>query len=597
VVDLIDIRGAESRLTDGARMGEEAPLVFDPVEAYHSLRHERELALDIETGGLNPWRDPVAVVSLHGRETGIMSVLHVRGEVPPPIVELLSKSGTVVTGHNINTFDLPFLHVAGCKVMNLRPRDTLVQELCCIQAARRDTRVNLFTSTKRRIGVELKKDIDHRTWMQPTLTPEQLAYAAGDVRHMFRLSDAQWEEVRGTDRARAIETEHMLAPALIRMTLNGLPFSERAWRLYYEAQYTARDKAEDDLVQAFGPINLRSASQVKRALADYGVVVKDTKHDTLVEISEMGGDSGRVVDVLLNFKKPDQRLKMYSPEWVKRYVTGGMVHPRVWQVGTDTGRMSNSDPNLQQVAKDDARKMFEAWEGWKIVSADYSQIEVFTAAYYARDAAMFEALSSADTHTTVASMIFGCPPGDVTPAMRKLAKAATFTLLFGGGAGRLYDYARHNGSSIDEAQARSIVAAFFNKFQGLKEMRSKAYHRAANSRSVPIDLPTGLRRVLAGPTLSGPTILNTLVQGTAAAGLKYALIEAHRRGLTKYIGATVHDEIVSHVPDAEVDDFRNEIEECMLQGMATVLPGVPIKVGLEHDQTWGGGLLLRREAA
>ena len=572
------------------------PLCFDPVEAYHTHLGDPDLYVDIETGGLNPWRDPVAVVSIYGPRSGVCSILHVRGSIPLPIIELLSRPGVTHTKHNGTAFDDLFLATNGVDVFKPRLRDTLISELVAIKAARRDTRVSLQSSVKRRTGVQLNKSIDHRTWMQPTLTEEQLSYAGGDVLHLPALYAEQRASVKGTKQDRAMNIEEALIPAVIRTTLNGLPFSSRAHALYTSRLAVERDEAEDALVQAFGPINLRSAKQVKEALAEYGVVVRDTAHDTLVEISEMGGRAGEVVDLILNFKEPDQRLKMYSEEWVGKHVVDDWIHPRIWQCGTDTGRMSNSDPNLQQVPKDAARKIVEAPEGYCILSADYSQIEIRVAAYYARDSAMVEALNAEDLHTAVAAMIFGKLAEEISPDERKLAKAAVFTLLFGGGAGRLYDYARHNGSAITEQGARLLVKQFFLRFPGLAAMRSKAYARAESHSPLPLDLPTGLRRTLVGETLKGTTILNTMVQGAAAAGLKYAVIEAHKAGLTKYTGAFVHDEIVACVPIKEVREYAHELRECMIRGMWWVLPeecpGLKLRVGLAVNQTWGGSRLL-----
>jgi len=575
--------------------GQQIPLVFDPVEAYHSHLEDPELYVDIETGGLNPWKHPIAVISIYGPRSGVCSIIHTRGDVPDCLVELLSRQNVIQTKHNGTAFDDLFLANAGIDVFKPKLRDTLISELVSIRTARRDTRVSLESSVKRRTGTQLNKSIDHRTWMQPTLTEEQLAYAGGDVVHLPALYAEQRSVVAGTPQADAMDLEELLIPAVLRTTLNGLPFSLRAHGLYTSELAVKRDEAEDSLVQAFGPLNLRSAKQVKEALAEYGVVVSDTTHDTLVEISEMGGRPGEVVDLILDFKKPDQRLKMYSEEWVAKYVTSERVHPRVWQVGADTGRMTNSDPSLQQIPKDDARRIFEAPEGWCILSADYSQIEIRVAAYFARDAAMFEALRAEDLHTAVASMIFGLPVELISSAQRKLAKAAVFTLLFGGGAGRLYDYARHNGSVITETEARGIVKRFFEKFAGLSTMRAKAFARAQAGRSVPLDLPTGLRRTLSGQTLRGTVILNTLVQGTAAAGFKFALLEAAKRGLDKYMGGFVHDEFVSCVPITEVEEYAGELEECMERGMMRALPletpGLEVKVGLSAHRTWGGARL------
>lgn len=591
----------------------EVRLVFDPAEAFPLLRQEPELFVDIETSGLSPWQDRIALVQIYGPNAGIILLHHNRGgKLHQAVIDLLSNPDITITGHNLVGFDALFLHNAGVDILKPKLRDTLIQELCAVKTDRRDVRVSLEATVKRRTGVQLDKSIDHRTWMQPTLTPAQLAYATGDVRFLPMLSQEQQEAVKGSGQERAMQFELSLMPTIIRMVLNGLPFNTVAYGQYIDDLTAKRDEALGRLHEAFGPINLRSSQQVKAALAKYGVVLNSTAHDKLVEVSEMGGHAGAVVDLLLDHRMFDQRVKMYSAEWLDKYVTDGWVHPRIWQCAADTSRMTNSEPNLQQVPKDDpsktamrvvraladqvdhgwylmsARKLFAAPPGYKIVSADYSQIEVRVAAYWARDTALIAALEAEDLHRAVASGIFGKPPEQITPDERKLAKASTFTLLFGGGSTRLYDYARHNGSSIDEVTARRVVEKFFSRFKGLATMRWKAFARANSGMAVPIDLPNGWRRVLVGANLTGTRILNTLVQGTAAVGLKHGLLVCQERGLDKYLGATVHDENVACVPENEAEEYAKELEEAMVVGMQRVIPGIPVKVEVTTADTWGG---------
>lgn len=582
----VNLKESNSRMLPPMKGVPAQEMIFDPVEAYNRFKNAPELYVDIETSGLNPWRDKIAVIAINEPNvSNTVAVLHTRGKVPPCIIELLSQPRTLV-GHNVIGFDALFLHVAGVDVFTPTWVDTLVTELTAVKSGRRDVRVNLASSVKRRTGVVLDKSIDHSTWMQPTLTEEQLAYAAGDVRMLPRLLEEQRKEVFGTDQARAMEFELKLLPAVLRMVINGLPFDLEEYTTYIEKQITVRDAKKRELIEIFGNINFRSPIQLKRALEQKGLSLASTAHDILVNVANMGGEQGRMVQVLLDYRGPDQRIKMYDSEWIAQYVTDGRVHPRIWQCATDTGRMSNSDPNLQQIPKDEARKMFKAPPGWQIVSSDYSQIEVRVAAYYARDQAMLEALEQEDLHSAVAAQMFNKPIEEVTKEERSLSKAATFTLLFGGGARRLFEYAKANGSPMSMELAKWIVDQFFTRFTGLAIMRQKAFEKAGRGGPVTMALPTGLKRVLIGKTLAGTVILNTLVQGTAAAGLKCGLMEAHKRGLTEYIGASVHDEFVGCVPAGMAKDFADELEECMRLGMAQVVPGTPVRIGTAINQSW-----------
>jgi DNA polymerase-1 len=223
--------------------------------------------------------------------------------------------------------------------------------------------------------------------------------------------------------------------------------------------------------------------------------------------------------------------------------------------------------------------------GYKIVSADYSQIEVRIAAFYANDEVLVQALEKEDVHTAIAAEVFGVPENSVTKEQRKHAKALTFTLLFGGGAGTLYQHSRMTGGSISEADARTMSSKFFGRFDGLRKMRDKAYKMADKDGPAIIRLPNGTRRILVGYNKRHTTILNSLVQGSAAVGLKYGLLEAHKQGLSKWIGGTVHDEIIAAVPNKEAKTFAKELEQAMVTGMQNVID-TTVRVESKIGSVW-----------
>jgi DNA polymerase I-like protein with 3'-5' exonuclease and polymerase domains len=117
-------------------------------------------------------------------------------------------------------------------------------------------------------------------------------------------------------------------------------------------------------------------------------------------------------------------------------------------------------------------------------------------------------------------------------------------------------------------------------------MRQQAF-RMADSGVVKLVFPAGLRRVMVGPEVTPTRILNNVVQGTAAAGMKYAMVELYDRGLVHgYLGSTVHDELVACVPVDEADTYSHELRECMLVGMARAISGIPTRVSLKVGSHW-----------
>jgi DNA polymerase-1 len=218
--------------------------------------------------------------------------------------------------------------------------------------------------------------------------------------------------------------------------------------------------------------------------------------------------------------------------------------------------------------------------------ADFSQIEVRIAAELAHDSQLIADLESSDVHRAVASSVYGLPVDDISTHQRRRAKALTFALLFDGTASTLYKHAKVSGGDMSFSEAIGMERTFFTTYQGLAKMRSKAQYMAQNQRVVIVRLPNGLRRVLFGQTKRASTILNTMIQGTAAVGLKKSIIEADKRGLVeRYLGAPIHDELVSIVPDNEAIEYSKELSDAMVFGMHEVMNGT-VRVEAKVNDFW-----------
>ena len=459
--------------------------------------------------------------------------------------------------------------------------------------------------------------------MAEKLTPGQIAYCAGDIRYLPALRLKQLQEIAGGDpRAKAMELEQALLPTVAKMVLNGLPVDEDAWRQYRGEQATKYGEAQNMLRQHFGDINYNSHAQALKAFQSMGAPITDTKKETitiLAESADVEVRDARIVEVeslraqgkftseeadketekarreftigemakaFLTLRGSSKRLSMYSPEWWAANVFEGKVHARFWQMGTETGRLSSSDPNLQNQAND-ARFIYKAPPGYVYVSSDYSQIEVRLMAAWANDPALLAVLESGDVHANVAAQVFQIAVESVQPRQRKLAKAMVFCLLYGGGYNALYRYARMSGSHITIEEAKALVTRFFRTFQGLAARKNWAQTVAANNRAFTITMPHGLQRVLVDKSMAATIILNTTIQGAAASGMKYAMLYCGERGLEDYIGATVHDELVACVPEKMAKVFAKELELCMIDGMARVTD-TPVKVETKISKSWGG---------
>ena len=280
----------------------------------------------------------------------------------------------------------------------------------------------------------------------------------------------------------------------------------------------------------------------------------------------------------------------------------GRIHTTFNQTVTATGRLSSSDPNLQNIPIRTAegqqiRAAFLPREpGWRFVAADYSQIELRILAHLSGDAAMREAFASGtDIHTRTAAAVFGIEHGAVNSEMRRAAKAVNFGILYGQSA-----FGLAKALSIPQAEAAAFIAAYLHTFAGAAEFMDDLLDRCRRDGHVTTML--GRRRTIAGVrdrpgrrnaagvlTLALPerTAINTVVQGSAADLIKLAMLRVSRRLSAEKRAAAlvlqIHDELVLECPAAET----SAVHELVLDEMRSALPlDVPLEVSVHEGATW-----------
>lgn len=569
-------------------------------EIITTLDHESGyMALDLETSGLSFNRDRIAVIALYGPDTNTAGIIHLRGAYPQPeLMEWLGNPARKFITHNGTQFDIPYLQRYGLAYRQPTWFDTLIGEQTVLTSDRKDVKVNLKDTLKRRLSVEVPKDVDHATWMQPALDAQQMRYLADDIYYLPRLREAQLARAAEQDGKRphpdlpcvsdAMAFEQRLAPIVSGMIMRGIPLDVGALIEYYERQTAETPELASWLKAELGIQNIGHSPSVVDAMARvYGVHLRDSRADTLKLLADSEGPAGECARKLLAYRHGAKRGSMYGQDFLQKYVHEGRVYGGFWQLGTNTGRFSSSNPNLQQLPRD-MRHVFGDPTGTElVVAADYSAIEVRCAADLYRDTELLKALEAADIHRATASSIFGIPEEEVTKEQRRQAKAGNFNLLFGGGVATLYHKARADGSTVTKEEMQRFADRYLARFQGVAKAREKAYYLADLQRPTPIIFPTGLRRVLVpGKDLKGTTLLNNKVQGMAAAGLKHALLLMDECGISQYLSAVVHDEIVTTPPASIADEVGRELERCMLEGMAMVTDA-PIAVDMKGGATWG----------
>ncbi len=282
-----------------------------------------------------------------------------------------------------------------------------------------------------------------------------------------------------------------------------------------------------------------------------------------------------------------------------------LVHPQTGRIHTcfkqdvvATGRLSSQDPNLQNIPirTDQGRQIRSAFlprEGWLLMTADYSQIELRVLAHFSGDQTLREAFENdRDVHAQVASEVYGVPLSEVTSAHRRTAKAVNFGVIYGQSP---FGLAKTLG--IEQRDAAEFISRYFDRYPGVETFIIQTLQQCR--RDGHVSTMFGRRRPVSGVrdparlpdprqrTLPERIAINTVIQGSAADIIKRAMIHVHRRLKRERLAANmllqIHDELVFEFLPDEQDRLSRLVEEEMA---AAVQLAVPLKVDIKTGRNW-----------
>ena len=348
------------------------------------------------------------------------------------------------------------------------------------------------------------------------------------------------------------------------------------------------------------PFNLNSTQQLGDMLFDQLGLPHGKKttrgYSTSAEVLENLRDiAPEIIDPLLRYRTLTKLNSTYIEGLLRLTEPGtGRVHSTFDQVATATGRISSSEPNLQNipVRTEEGREIRQAFlprKGWVLLDADYSQIELRLMAHFSGDEAMLSAFRTGqDVHARTASEIFDVPLDEVDSTLRSRAKAVNFGIIYGISG---FGLARNTG--VSQQEAKSFISRYFAKYPGVKNFMDTAVEDGQQN-GYALTL-MGRRRYLPELTASNAMVrefgkraaMNTPVQGTAADIIKLAMVrvdEALRReGLQSRLILQVHDELLLECPPEEVGTAARILQEAM-EGVITL--SVPLSAEVHEGQNW-----------
>lgn len=396
------------------------------------------------------------------------------------------------------------------------------------------------------------------------------------------------------------EVELPLVRVLAHLEVNGFPVDETQLKEFADTLGGQIDKLTAVIYEmAGGEFNINSPKQLGAILFERLNLkpVKKTKtgYATNADVLEKLRDANPIVPAVLEYRQL-AKLKSTYCDGLRAVINPEThrIHSVFTQTVTVTGRLSSTEPNLQNIPTRtelgrEIRKMFVAKEGFTLVDADYSQIELRVLAHIANDETMINAFkNNEDIHAVTASQVLGIPLGEVTKEQRSGAKAVNFGIVYGIG-----EFSLAQDLHISVKEAKAYIDGYLEKYHGVREYMENIKEQAKKDGYV----KTLMNRIRYIPELNSPNYnirqfgervaLNTPIQGTAADIIKLAMVRVDERLIREKLKSRlilqVHDELIVEAELSEVETVRRILAEEM-QGAAELK--VPLKVDMAAGRSW-----------
>ncbi|HEM6319501.1 TPA: DNA polymerase I [Streptococcus suis] len=399
------------------------------------------------------------------------------------------------------------------------------------------------------------------------------------------------------------DMELPLANVLAKMEITGIKVQKETLQTMQAENEVLIEQLTKEIYELAGQeFNINSPKQLGTILfEDMGLPLEYTKktktgYSTAVDVLERLAPIAPVVSKILDYRQITKLQSTYVIGLQDAILEDGKIHTRYVQDLTQTGRLSSTDPNLQNipVRLEQGRLIRKAFvpslDDSVLLASDYSQIELRVLAHISQDEHLIEAFKRGDDiHTSTAMRVFGIEKAeDVTANDRRNAKAVNFGVVYG-----ISDFGLSNNLGITRKEAKEYIDTYFERFPGIKnymetivrEARDKGYVETIYKRRR--ELPEINSRNFNVRNFAERTAINSPIQGSAADILKVAMInldkEIEEAGLSTRMLLQVHDEIVLEVPRAELETVKALVKETMESAIAL---SVPLIADENDGQTW-----------
>ena len=615
-----------NKLPEGGETAVAAPVPVEPVkrdyrivntmpafeELLNRLANSKSFAFDLETTSLDAMSAQLVGISLSAASGeayyipvghtgwGQMEQLPLK-EVIARLKPLLENPGLPKLAHNAN-YDMTVLAENGINVNNLT-FDTMVAAYLLSEK-----NLSLKGLAFARLGIEMKPITDLIGSGAKQLNMSQVAvadvadYACADADMTFQLT-----ELLGAALTReglwplCNDVEIPLIPVLIHMERSGVALDTNLLRQMSMRLGEQLLKLEAEIYNSVGHrFNINSPQQLSAVLFQELKLPTSRKkkggYSTDAAVLDELRGVHPIIEHILDYRTISKLKSTYIdtlPALIN--LKTGRVHTSFNQTKTTTGRLSSSDPNLQNIPVrgelgKEVRQAFIAPPGSYLLAGDYSQIDLRALAHLSQDEGLLAAFRhDEDIHSATAAQLFSVERPQVTPDMRRVAKTVNFGVIYG-----MSDYGLEQATELSREEATQFITAYFEKYPGVmrylettkRQAREKGYVQTLLGRRRHIPEINSANRMLR--EAAERMAINMPVQGTSADIIKVAMINLYRemdkRKLKSRMLLQVHDELIFEVPEEELEGMRTLVPHIMSTALTL---SVPLKVDVKKGKNWG----------
>ncbi len=626
--DILELRRLSDRTPkkDEIHIDAETPMVTGEYRTANSegminlmistIKKEGCFSFDTETSSLKPFDSQLVGISIsvHPETAWYIPIAHsdstknVDQNVIQFLKDIFKDPFIEKVAHNAN-FDISVLVNNGFEVNNM-VFDTMIAANLLGKKSNslKNLALEILNVNMVPIVDLIGKGKDQKSFAEISID-EATKYSGSDADMTLRLKNIFEKDLEKFGLENIMKNiEAPLVPVIVKMEEEGVSVNLDKLKVLSETlklKIEALEIASKNIL-GVNDINLRSSQQLSKVLIEQMGVPKTKKTktgytmdantlETLLENDDLNEEAYSLIKIVLEHREFTKIKSTYAdslPELINSKT--GKIHTYFNQAGTSTGRLSSSEPNLQNIPVrteigNQVRKAFEAKSGHMLVSADYSQIELKILAHLSEEPDLLKAfINNEDIHDATARTIY--ETRDVDKEQRRIAKILNFGVIYG-----LSPHGVARQTDLTRQQGKEFIDLYFGKYPGIKNYINEVLEFAKKNKYV--ETITGRRRIL--PEINSPNFqlrsssermaIKMPIQGRAADVLKIAMInidnEINKLNLKAKMIIQVHDELIFEAPEEEVNLVKSMLNSIMPSSLELK---VPLNIAISQNKTWGG---------